>query len=396
MDQPVAASNEAPLGLGTRPASREIPAGVLSDRTCGWPGEAIDAARALASGSMAGAGDIEAVLERLDQVMAEHAPELRSSLRPPVDSRALEQLRRAVDPFELPGDVEALLRWADGQSSAASLPTLASCGALLSATAIVEHYRFLRNDVEDWQWCPLWVPIARDGWSQAGVEMTENAGAVLDVHWGDPDVSVIAPSLVVLLVATADMIEAGLSDWPVAGDAYTEWRSRCRLILEAREEWTEWPYDRVIASEIGGWPPHWRVAAGRPPQAEVPHPPAAPISTVLAGTAGQSEPATIEGYVTDRALIDGQASGNSIIALDDGTGSVRVLVQPKTEGSYWAAWVGRRIQVDVLAGTGGLRTIDEVLDAAPDRRRRAPVGNCVLAVEVRVGVQRSPTEPDSA
>jgi hypothetical protein len=62
-------------------------------------------------------------------------------------------------------------------------------------------------------------------------------------------------------------------------------------------------------------------------------------------------------------------------------------VPPDTKGRYWAGWVGRRIQIDVLTGPEALRRIDEVLDGDPERRRRAPVGNCVLAAEVRIGVQ---------
>jgi hypothetical protein len=100
-------------------------------------------------------------------------------------------------------------------------------------------------------------------------------------------------------------------------------------------------------------------------------------------------PATIEGFITDRALIDGVASGNSIITLDDGTGSVRLLVQPDTPAAYWGGWVGRRIQADVLAGSAADREIDAVIDADPRRRQHAPAGRCVLAREVRVGVQSS-------
>lgn len=285
-----------------------------------------------------------------------------------------------------------MLRWADGQSGRRSWPSIAERGPLLSAAGCAQHYRLLREVTEVWQWNPLWLPIAHEGWGQAGVEMTVSPGVVLSVDWGDPDVNVVTPSLVAMLQATADMVEAGLApDCPVDPEGHGDWLARRWLILDGRDDWVRWPYDRRIASDVDGWPPHWRVAAGLPPETDAPHPPAVPIRSVLDGASGQSEPAVVEGYVTDRVLIDGQASGNSVIAIEDATGTVRVLVQPDTVGSYWAAWVGRRIQVDVLAGLAARHQIDEVLDAEPHRRSRAPVGDCVLAVAVRMAVQTTPS-----
>jgi hypothetical protein len=332
-----------------------------------------------------GVGDIAAALERLSAVLPKGAPELWGSLRPPVSSADLDVLRRATDPYELPDDVVTMLRWADGQEYGGPWWPSISCGALLSAARAAEHYTWLRDATEEGQWNPLWLPVAHAGWNQAGVEMAvDRPGAVIDASFSDPDVSVVAPSLGAMLDATADMIEAGLSvEHPYDFD---ELRRRAEL-LDAREDWVTWPYDRVIASEVAGWPAHWRVAIGLDAEPDATRLPAEPIREVVDRPVGVADLLTIEGYLTDRVLIDGVASGNSIVTLDDGTGAIRVLVQPDTPGEYWAAWLGRRIQIDVVGGDDADREIEAVIAAEPGRRERAPAGRCMLARTVRMGVQ---------
>jgi hypothetical protein len=214
----------------------------------------------------------------------------------------------------------------------------------------------------------------------------DRPGVVIDASFGNAAVNVVAPSLAAMLDATADMIEAGMSlEQPSDHD---EFRRRAALI-DARDDWVTWPYDRIIAHEVAGWPPHWRVAIGLPAEPDAPRLPATPIRDVLDDRTDCADPITIEGYVTERVLVDMVASGNSIITLDDGTGATRVLVQPDTPGNYWAAWVGRRIQLDVLAGDAADREIEALFDAKPERRGRAPAGPYLLAREARVGVQCS-------
>ena len=328
------------------------------------------------------------VIERLSRVLPESAPELWDSLRPPVTSADLDELRRAADPFEIPDDVVTMLRWHDGQGNSPGWPPWwpsISCGPLLSAAHAAEHYTWLRDETEDWQWNPLWLPVAREGWNQAGVEMTaDRPGVVIDVSFGNPGVIIVAASLAAMLDAAADMIEAGL---PLEQPSDHDERRRRAALIDARADWEAWPYDRDIAQGVAGWPPHWRVAIGLPPEPDAPRLPAEPIRHVLDGTAGVSEPATIEGFITGRVLLDIEASGPSIITLDDATGSVQVLVQPNTPGQYWAAWEGRRIQVDVLAGDAADREINAIIDADPRRRERSSAGRPALAREVRMGVQ---------
>jgi cell wall assembly regulator SMI1 len=221
-----------------------------------------------------GAREIDAVLERLSVVLPERAPALWESLRAPASLADLDALRQAVDPFELPHDVVTLLRWHDGQGKAPVWPPWwpsISCGPLLSAARAAEHYTRLRDETEDWQWNPLWLPVAHEGWNQAGVEMTpDRSGVVVDASFGNAGVNVVAPSLAAMLDAAADMIEAGLPlEQPSDHD---EVRRRAALI-DARDDWVAWPYDRVITHEVAGWPPHWRVAIGLPAEPDAPRVP---------------------------------------------------------------------------------------------------------------------------
>jgi hypothetical protein len=335
------------------------------------------------------ARDIEPVLDRLSRVLPERAPGLWESLRSPVTGADLDALRRAIEPYELPHEVVAMLCWADGQDDRRGWPPwwpTVSCGPLLSAARIVEMYRFLLDETEDWQWTPLWLPVAHDGWNQAGVEMTvDRPGAVVDASFGNAAVNVVAPSLAAMLDATADMIDAGVSlEQPRDHD---DVRRRAALI-DTRDDWVTWPYDRIIAYEVAAWPPHWRAAIGLPAEPEAPRLPTTPVRDVLDAPTDHAEPSTIEGYVTDRVLIDNVASGGyMIITLDDGTAAAHVRFRPDTPGNYWASWIGRRIQIDVLAGRTAAREIDAALDAVPERRNRSPAGRCLLAREARVGVQ---------
>jgi hypothetical protein len=338
----------------------------------------------------AGVLDIEQVLDRLGGVLPERAPALWKSLRAPVGAADLDALRRTVEPYELPGEVVAMLRWADGQDPERGWqlwwPSI-SCGPLLSAARAAEQYRFFRDKAEDWQWSPLWLPVAHDGWNQAGVEMvTDRPGAVIDASSHDPDVTVVAPSLAAMLDVAADLLEMGLGlEQPVDQEAF----DRRAALIDARADWASWPYDRNIAEDVAAWPPHWRESIGLPADPDALRLPATPIHDVLNGRKGGTDLITIEGYVTDRVLVDIAGSGNSIITLDDGTAATHVLVQPDVPGRYWAAVLGRRIQVDILTGDTADREIASVLDENPERRDRAPAGHCVLARAARVGVQSS-------
>jgi hypothetical protein len=202
---------------------------------------------------------IEETLDRLTLVLRTHAPELWRMLRPAVAAADLDVLRRAVAPYELSHDLIALLTWRDGQEHGAPWWPALECGPLLRAVDAAQHYNWLRSNTELRQWCPMWVPIAHDGWNQAGLEIgSEGPGVVIDASFPDPP-RVIAPSLTALLEVTADLIDSGASVPAADADART-WRARRDVMLAGRREWADWPHARTL-NDVGDWPPYWRRTA---------------------------------------------------------------------------------------------------------------------------------------
>ena len=214
---------------------------------------------------------IGAALERLDAWCSEGDREELLALRPPATEDDLDELRRAIDPYEIPPELVALLRWHNGQErSRASRDLLPIAeGPLLGTSEAQDVNDFLRNKCEPWQWCPLWVPILQERWSQVGVEVsTEGPGIIIDASFPDPEVQVLSSSLAALLHATADMAEAGVlfSD-AVSGPEYRAWYAERKKMMEARSEqvgWSHWPFERIVPLDEQGtdWPPHWRAARG--------------------------------------------------------------------------------------------------------------------------------------
>jgi hypothetical protein len=87
--------------------------------------------------------DIEEALARLGEGLSVHASDVWRSLRPPVADADLDALRQAVKPYDVPTDVVALLRWADGQERGAPWFPGFEAGRLLSASAAAGHYKWL-------------------------------------------------------------------------------------------------------------------------------------------------------------------------------------------------------------------------------------------------------------
>jgi hypothetical protein len=112
--------------------------------------------------------------------------------------------------------------------------------------------------------------------------------------------------------------------------------------------------------------------------------PPRPLSAVLAEAKERRVEATIEGHVLERVLVDVQASGIQVITFEDATASVRVLVQPETPGHSEASWIGWRLQIDLVGGPEAQREAKRVLEAEPGRRARAPEGDYLLPVAIRL------------
>ena len=199
---------------------------------------------------------IEPVLERLTSVLRAKAPQVWASLRPSATDSDLDELRRTIAPHEIPTDLAALLRWADGQADGAPWWPSMECGPLLNARRAAEHYTWLRENVEDWQWSAAWLPIAHEGWNQAAFEIAAaGPGVVIDVSFPDA-ASLLAPTLAAMLDITADMLDAGITQ--EAFDDARVWRARRAELSDQRPEWRLSPYPRIVATTIADWPAHWR------------------------------------------------------------------------------------------------------------------------------------------
>jgi hypothetical protein len=218
---------------------------------------------------------LNAALDRLSASLADNGQEFASSLRPPASDHDLDELRRAIDPYEIPLEVVSLLRWHDGQGYRPEpdppwlLPI--ESGPLLGASEAAKAYLFLRDETEPWQWCPLWLPIVQHRWWQLAVEIAADAapGVVIDGDFGAPEVRIKSSSLAALLHATADMAETGRLRPPPSGPDYARWHAEREELIEARADqagWTNWPYARTLPhdEQASHWPPRWRAARGLP------------------------------------------------------------------------------------------------------------------------------------
>lgn len=183
------------------------------------------------------------VLSKLAKLLPSHEPELWESLQPPATGQELELLRESVAPFQVPRDWIELLRWHNGGPWGGPWWPILECGHLLGTTEATEHYRWLCENTEEWQWHRSWLPIAHEGWNQCGIEGAGDERAHV-VDGSFPDAARrIAPSLPALLHATCATIEASIPSRPTefSGATYDSWRaSRDAVVKAAYEEYGDW------------------------------------------------------------------------------------------------------------------------------------------------------------
>ena len=195
---------------------------------------------------MADLSGIGGVLDRLGEALSVQANDVWRSLRPPVAEADLDALGQAVAPYEVPNEVVALLRWADGQEWDAPWFPAFEAGRLLSASEAARHYEWLVAEAAPGAPYSLLVPIVHEGWSQVGVELVGNGpGAVVDYSFGD-DLRVRAPTLAAMLDVAAEMVVAGIGE-PKEGEDARDWRARREEMAAKRPGWDSWRYDRVLS-----------------------------------------------------------------------------------------------------------------------------------------------------
>jgi hypothetical protein len=176
-------------------------------------------------------------------LLPSHEPELWESLQPPATGQALELLRLSVALFEVPTDWIELLRWHNGGPWDGPWWPILECGHILGTTEVIEHYRWLCENTEEWQWHRSWLPIAHEGWSQCGIDGAgDEQGHVVDGSFPGA-ARRIAPSVPAVLHTTCATIEAGMPSRPTefSGATYDSWRaSRDAVVKATYEEYGEW------------------------------------------------------------------------------------------------------------------------------------------------------------
>ncbi len=215
---------------------------------------------------MPGGTDIEGALDRLDAWLSStrEGRTVSAGLRPPATNRDIDELRDAIDPYEVPPELAKLLRWHNGEDPRSRPPHLLPLddgGPLLGTTEIAVAYHWLLENLETWQWNPLWVPVLKHRHQQLAVVL-EGPRVILHNDFGNAHLRVLSSSLPALMHATADIAEAGfLTDLP-----YRE----CRSIIDSRADqfgWDGWRYGRQIENDLNAanWPQRWREARGLRP-----------------------------------------------------------------------------------------------------------------------------------
>lgn len=147
-----------------------------------------------------------------------------------------------------------------GQEHDAPWWPVLEAGPLLRATDAANHYTWLVEETDAPSPYSLILPIAREGWAHAGVELVSETadGVVINYDFGGQP-HVLAPTLAVMLDAVAEMVAAGAGE-PRDGQDARVWRALRARTIEDRPEWKLWPYDRMFDLSGENWPPHWRAA----------------------------------------------------------------------------------------------------------------------------------------
>jgi len=211
--------------------------------------------------------------------------------------------------------------------------------------------------------------------------------AAIDASF-DPDVRVVAPSLSALMHAWADLLEAdvqrptGTHD-PAVWDAWTIRRDEAIARRSDQAGWEAWPYDRVIPTWKDAWPPRWRIAVCLPPLSPVPYRPPRPLAALLAEAREGSATDAVEGDVLDRVLPEGTARGLALVTFGDATARVLLPVPREMRGSHEAAWIGWRLQIDLLAGEEAARDARRMVSAAGAGRFEPPEGDYAIPLAIR-------------
>jgi cell wall assembly regulator SMI1 len=152
-----------------------------------------------------GADVIGDVLQRLDVWLARHRLRYLAGLNPPATAAELAALSAKLA-RPVPDDLQALLRWHNGQGQE-FIGAFEQSWLLMSCQSIVANRELLNLDAAATGWRTTWIPFLDD---DAGDFLClDDAGAVRAFWLGNQDHPVVAPSLSAWLDDFVSHVEQG-------------------------------------------------------------------------------------------------------------------------------------------------------------------------------------------
>ena len=287
--------------------------------------------------------EIDAAIDRLDD-------SLRSAglpgLEPPADGRALEEVAKAVAPYELPAELRRF--WERVDAERMELYTFPRLGGPANASA-------LRPDLRENGAPPVLLPIDYASHCYGVIELRSEwseGGTILE--WDMDAFPLVAHSVADRIGVLAELVSEGRFE---RGDGYVvlEHPAEQKKRLASLDAFGPHPVYgdlRAIPHEIEAWPTHWLATSGIDLGDREPLGATHTIAGLVAAAADGPVTGRIHGEVI-RLIGTGEGT---LVVIDDGTAVIDVSCPAGT--SPWGPVHRRRFEFEV--------TIEGPVDAPPD------------------------------
>jgi hypothetical protein len=292
---------------------------------------------------VSGHGEIDAAIDRLDEA-------LRSAglpgLEPPGDLRAVDEVAKAVGPYELPTELRRF--WERVASERIEVHTFPRLGGPADALE-------LQQSLREYGAPPVLLPIDYAshcfGVIELGSEWT--AGGTI-FEWDFDGFPLVSRSVADRLAVVTELLLAGLFE---RGDGFVSLDHRAEQAKRLARLDVYGPHPvygdlRAIPRELESWPAHWLVTCGIDLADREPLGATHTIAELVA--------VADEGRVTGR--IHGEVirltgwADETLVVVDDGTRAIDVACAAGT--SHWGPVHRRRFEFEV--------TIEGPVEALPD------------------------------
>jgi hypothetical protein len=292
---------------------------------------------------VSGHGEIDAAIDRLDEA-------LRSAglpgLEPPADLRAVDEVAKAVSPYELPTELGRF--WERVASERIEVYTFPRLGGPADALE-------LQQSLREYGAPPVLLPIdyASHCFGVIELESEWTAGGTI-LEWDFDGFPLVSRSVADRLAVVTELLSAGLFE---RGDGFVSLDHRAEQAKRLARLDAAGPHPvygdlRAIPRELESWPAHWLVTSGIELADREPLGATHTIAELVA--------AADEGRVTGR--IHGEVirlagwADETLVVVDDGTRAIDVACPAGT--SHWGPVHRRRFEFEV--------TIEGPVEALPD------------------------------